>query len=192
MRNLQDLSIDNELESTVKKLIPLSLVAGVTLAAVMPFAAVSQDNPSATKGPAYPPELPIVFGGVPDIYDVAERLDHLRHFYTGKAARFRLAGALSSQETAIGIRADQQDEWRAYTAAMLALVPDAGTVRALAGAPDEDPAGPEAFGRIEALADVLSVYGEKGAALKTAVENLRAALTEEQLEASRFPRLTLR
>lgn len=65
MRNLQDLSIDNELESTVKKLIPLSLVAGVTLAAVMPFAAVSQDNPFAIKGPAYPPELPIVFGAFP-------------------------------------------------------------------------------------------------------------------------------
>ena len=192
MRNLQDLSIDNELENTVKKLIPLSLAAGVTLVAVMPFAAVSQDNPRAEIGPAYSPELPIVFGNYPDIYDVAERLDHLRHFYTGKAVRFRLAGALSSQEMILGIRADQQDEWRAYAAATLALVPDSGTVRSLVGTFDEDPIGPEAFGRIEALADVLSIYGEKGTALKAAVENLRATLTEEQLAASRFPRITLR
>ncbi|PVB59579.1 hypothetical protein [Labrenzia sp. 011] len=170
----------------------LSLVAGVAFAVALPFAAAAQVNPFALQCPEYSPEMPVVFGGYPDIHDVAERLDHLRKFYTGKVLRFRLAGALTLQETAIGIRADQQAEWRAYTRAALALVPDAATVRALAGAPDEDPAGPEAFGRIESLADVLSAYGEKGEALKTAIENLRGKLTQEQLEAARFPRISLR
>jgi len=176
----------------MNKSILLSLVAGATLAATMPFAATAQDSRFAYQCPDFSSEMPVVFGGYPDIYDVAERLEHLRQFYTGKVIRFRLARALNSQETAIGIRTDQQDEWRTYTAAVLALVPDSETVRALAGAPDEDPSGPEAFGRMFSLAEVLSSYSEKGEALKTAIENLREKLTQEQLESARFPRISLR
>lgn len=117
------------------------------------------------------------------------RLAAVRYTYTGALARFRLAGALSAQETAIGIRPDQQAAWRAYTDALLALVPKRDTVLSLIGAPGEKIEGPEAFGRAEALADALKDYAAKAETLKGAITALRAALTPEQLEAARVPRL---
>lgn len=117
------------------------------------------------------------------------RLVALRHTYTGALVRFRLASALSAQETAIGIRPDQQGAWRAYTDALIALVPKRNAVLSLIGAPDEKIEGPEAFGRAEALADALKDYAAKAETLKTAITALRTTLTPEQLEAARVPRL---
>jgi hypothetical protein len=66
---------------------------------------------------------------------------------------------LSIQETAIGIDAEQQPAWRAYTRALLATVPDRERVLAVIGSPDEAP--PQAFERADALADALIVYAAK-------------------------------
>lgn len=123
-----------------------------------------------------------------DPYSLQDRLDFVRHHYTGTLVRYRLASALSTQETAIGIRPDQQAAWRAYTNAVLALIPKRDTVLSLIGAPDEKAEGPEAFGRAEALADALKDYAAKADTLKAAITALRAALTPEQLEAARIPR----
>ncbi|MCM5554125.1 hypothetical protein [Pleomorphomonas sp. NRK KF1] len=117
------------------------------------------------------------------------RLAAVRHTYTGALLRFRLASALSAQETAIGIRPEQEAAWRAYTNALIALVPKRDAVLSLIGAPDEKLEGPEAFGRAEALADALKDYAAKAETLKGAITALRATLTPEQLEAARVPRL---
>ena len=100
-------------------------------------------------------------------------------------------GARSGQETAIGITVEQQEAWRTYTNALLALVPERERMLALLGAADgkDDPKGPEAFGRAEAVADTLIAYTTKAQALKAAVANLRGQLSRQQLEAARIPRL---
>lgn len=175
----------------MKKTVLFSLVAGALLLAAIPFAGMAQDQDAGASRPegAYDyRHLAASRDGFPDSYALMERLDDLRYYYTGKTIRFRLADMLSAQETAIGIRTDQKDAWRAYTEALLALVPDRKAVVSVIGGPDEDPKGPEAFGRMEALADALAVNAEKGQALKKAIADLRAKLTAEQLEAARMPR----
>ena len=138
-------------------------------------------------GPQFPG---FVGSGFSRLSAIAGRLDGIRDDYTGKAVRYRLAGLLAAQETAIGIRPDQMEAWRAYSEALLALIPDRATVVSLVGKPDEGPEGPEAFGRAEALSDALVNYADKARVLKQAITDLRAKLTSEQLEAARVPRLT--
>lgn len=135
-------------------------------------------------GPQFPG---FVGSGFSRLSAIAGRLDGIRDDYTGKALRYRLAGLLAAQETAIGIRPDQMEAWRAYSEALLALIPDRAAVVSLVGKPDE---GPEAFGRAEALSDALVNYADKARVLKQAITDLRAKLTSEQLEAARVPRLT--
>ena len=121
-------------------------------------------------------------------YSLRDRLDAVRHHYTGALMRFRLASALSAQETAIGIRPDQQAAWRTYTNALLALIPKREVVLSLIGVPDGNAEDPEAFERAEALADALKAYAAKADSLKAAITALRATLTPEQIEAARLPR----
>lgn len=176
----------------MKRTALLSLGAGGLLLVAVPFAGMAQDREAGGSRPEenydYRHDAETGYG-LPSVYALTERLNDLRYYYTGKAIRFRLAGMLSAQETAIGIRVDQQDAWRAYTNALLALIPDRDAVLSVIGAPDEDPKGPEAFSRVEALSDVLAGNAEKAQALKKAITELRAKLTPAQLEAARFPRL---
>ena len=69
------------------------------------------------------------------------------------------------------------------------MIPAREKVDGMFGNPDENPQGPEAFGRAEYMADMLSEYGDKARTLKQAITDLRAKLSPEQLEAARLPRL---
>ncbi|TZG33477.1 hypothetical protein [Agrobacterium sp. B1(2019)] len=176
----------------MRKTTLFSFGAGALLLTAVPFAGMAQGQDAGASRPEEAYDYRHYAGsgdGLPSFYALTDRLDDLRYYYTGKAIRFRLAGMLSAQETAIGIRADQQDAWRAYTNALLSLIPDRDAVLSVIGAPDEDPKGPEAFDRVEALSDALAAKAEKAQVLKRAITDLRAKLTPEQLEAARMPRL---
>ena len=174
----------------MKKRIIVSIAAGMISIASLPLVARAQD--AAATAPA---QTDVASGdwrarGTSGGDDFGARLDAVRRHYSGKLIRFRLAGMLATQETAIGIRSDQKDAWRAYTTALLALVPEREAMLDLIGDADEDPRGPEAFARAEAVADALADYATKATALKQAIMALRAALTPAQLEAARIPRLS--
>lgn len=174
----------------MKNRIIVSIAAGMISTASLPSVAGAQD--AATIEPAPMNRAAGDWSAHDDLtgHDFGARLDAVRRHYSGKLIRFRLAGMLATQETAIGIRTDQKDAWRNYTAALLALVPEREAMLDLIGDADEDPKGPEAFARAEAVADVLTDYATKAGALKQAITALRAALTPEQLEAARVPRLS--
>ncbi|KQT82180.1 hypothetical protein [Aurantimonas sp. Leaf443] len=128
----------------------------------------------------------------------------------------KVAAALATLETGIGIRSDQMDAWRAFTGAAVAFAqasgpaggmrpgmdrdarpasppPAAGQTppapggampdesEAEAGAPDEA-GGPTPFAMIDRMADGAIERGQKAQALKTALDQLRGALTPEQVE----------
>ncbi|MGV2064499.1 hypothetical protein [Agrobacterium sp. 22-226-1] len=176
----------------MKKTALFSFGAGALLLAAIPLAGMAQDQNTGASPTEdnYGCQRSVAYrNDFPGIRALADRLDDLRYYYTGKAIRFRLAGMLSAQETAIGVRADQKDAWRAYTEALLALVPDREAIISVLGAPDDDPKGPKAFGRAEALSDVMAGYADKAQALNKAIMDLRAKLTPEQLETARMPRL---
>ncbi|MGF9563059.1 hypothetical protein [Neorhizobium sp. JUb45] len=118
-----------------------------------------------------------------------ERAAFLRDHYTPKRMRLIISTGLSIQETAIGIRTDQQDVWRAYTNAVLAMVPEREIVTSLLGKDDENSQGPDSFARSEAIADMVLASNAKAETLKRAVTDLRAKLNPEQREAARLPRL---
>ncbi len=119
----------------------------------------------------------------------AERAAFLRDHYNPLRMRVLIASGLSIQETTIGIRTDQQDAWRAYTNAVLAMVPERQLVSNLFGKEGENPDGPDAFARPEAFADMLLASNAKAETLKRAITDLRTKLSPEQLEAARLPRL---
>ena len=174
----------------MKKRIIISIVAGLISTSSVPLAASAQD--ATMTAPALPDMLEGNWQayGESDGHDLAGRLDAVRRYYSGKLVRLRLAAMLAVQETAIGITADQKDVWRAYTKSLLALVPEREAMLELIGDADEDPRGPAAFARSEAIADMLTDYATKAAALKNAINALRSALSPEQLEAARVPRLS--
>lgn len=118
---------------------------------------------------------------------VAEAIGYVLYHYDGARARFRLATALAAQEVMIGIRSDQKDAWRAYTDALLAMLPDGQKIAGLQAAAREDPKGPPAFMRAEQLADMLANYAPKAEALKKAISELRTRLTPAQMDAARIP-----
>jgi Spy/CpxP family protein refolding chaperone len=101
-----------------------------------------------------------------------------RHGMRGHGMRgdpaMRLAKRLSAMETLIGIRSDQLDAWRAFTAASIDMV-------SRPPRPDKKPE-PEAFGMADRIADMAIARAEKAKALKEATAALRQKLTPEQLE----------
>ncbi len=89
------------------------------------------------------------------------------------AGPLALALVLSAQETALGIRTEQLDAWRAYADA----VQDAAAPANL-----QPPAKPEPFAVTGALAQQAVADGRKGQALLDARDALKAKLTPAQLE----------
>lgn len=169
-------------------------LVGASLATAAPLAALAQETASVrapAQVAAVPPDGAYGEDCAPPLALLADRLEMIRETYTGTRLRLVLAAALSVQETAIGITPEQQQAWRAYTNALLAMVPEREPVVALVGAGDgkDDLKGPAAFGRADALADLLIASAAKAEALKGAVANLRGKLTAQQLEAARIPRL---
>lgn len=84
-----------------------------------------------------------------------------------------LAGMLSAEEVAIGIRADQLDAWRDYTDALQALMVPPGPPAAQSGT---------AFGVASAFAERAQAQGKKAQVVMAALEKLKVKLTAEQLE----------
>lgn len=168
----------------------MRILAPILLSAALTGLAPQAASAAESAGPAGAEEAyGCVVHPMAGAFPIADALADAREHYTGQRARLLLAAALTVQETAIGIAPAQQEAWRAYTNAALALVPERERVLAVLGGTDEDPKGPPAFGRAEALADALLAYGAKAQALKQAIEALRGKLTPAQLEAARVPRL---
>lgn len=92
----------------------------------------------------------------------------------------RMAERLAAIETAIGIKSDQLDSWRAYTAALIGLMPepprDAKPPRE-----GDDGEGPKERILGERMADRMIEQAEKAKVFKKAAEELREKLTPEQL-----------
>jgi len=103
-------------------------------------------------------------------------------------ARLRLivGGLLAAQETTIGIRPDQMTAWRAYTSAIIAMLPTENTLAPwqahLSGSKRE------AFGIAEDIANAIIDRGDAARRLKDAIVALKAALTPEQLELAKLPK----
>jgi hypothetical protein len=96
----------------------------------------------------------------------------------GPDRAMKLATRLAAMETLIGIRSDQLDSWRAFTAAAIDFV-------SRPPRPEMKPDGAadrEAFDLADRMADAAIARGEKAKALKEAVAALRQKLTPEQIE----------
>jgi len=95
-----------------------------------------------------------------------------------------LAGlVLSAQETALGIRPDQQEAWRAYTSALIALLPTGETTKRWTDRQAREKA--EAFDLSDDLARVALERAAKAKTLQDAIVTLRIRLTDEQKDAAK-------
>jgi len=101
------------------------------------------------------------------------------HGMRGADRAMRLAKHLSTMETLLGIRSDQLDAWRAFTAAAIDFAsPSRPKPMDDADKPDRG----EAFAMADRMADRAIARAEKAKALKDAVAALRQKLTPEQLD----------
>lgn len=90
---------------------------------------------------------------------------------------------LSAQETALGIRPDQQEAWRAYTAALIAFLPTGEGIERWADPEKRAKAG--AFDLADDVAGIALARAPKAQALRDATARLKAVLTPEQTETAR-------
>lgn len=135
----------------------------------------------------------------------SEKRGHHRENGPGPAQRphelgIHLAGKLAAAEVYVGIKAGQEDAWRAYTSALIGFVdgmgPDAhgrepgehgqqpgpGVDGSTPPAERSRPEGPQSGTLFaERMADRAIEQGEKARTLKEAAEALRSALDDEQL-----------
>jgi hypothetical protein len=91
-----------------------------------------------------------------------------------------LASNLSAAETLIGVTADQQDAWRGYTNAVLAMFERPARPDVKPG--DKADAAKVPFAREERLIRNATDRAAKAADLSKAIEALKAKLTPEQLQ----------
>lgn len=101
---------------------------------------------------------------------------HFHHYGGGWGAApgLRLADRLATLEVYLGITAQQQDAWRAFTQAALAMVPNPEEMhRDMSGG---------AFDGIEHMTARLQHMADAGQKLEQAAQALKAVLTPEQIE----------
>lgn len=173
---------------------PAAILIATTIVATLPINASAQgghdypryDDSCGYDGPADYGDQSGVLGL--DDFSLAEIASYLRDSYNPVRLKFIAAGVLATQETVIGIRSDQQDEWRAYSNAVLAMLPAKNVIDPLLIDNENKAESPKAFVRAEQLADSVLAYTEKAQALKRAIGDLRGKLSPEQLESARFPR----
>jgi hypothetical protein len=91
-----------------------------------------------------------------------------------------LANNLNTTETLIGITADQQDAWRGYTNAVLAMFERPARPDVKPG--DKADAAKVPFAREERLIRMATDRAAKAADLSKAIEALKAKLTPEQMQ----------
>ncbi|MFA5956999.1 hypothetical protein [Hyphomicrobium sp.] len=90
-----------------------------------------------------------------------------------------VAALLAEAETEIGIRAEQLNEWRDFTDALLAITEPPQVPKTESQSPSAEP--PKSFALAMQLADTAIERAQKADALKKAIEVLRAKLTPDQL-----------
>ena len=102
------------------------------------------------------------------------------HGIRGARRAMWLAERLSAMETLLGIRPDQLDAWRAFTAAAINFVSPLRPKPPAEGDKPDDGGG--AFALAERMADRAIARADRAKALKDAIAALRQKLTPEQLE----------
>ncbi|TCT04252.1 Spy/CpxP family protein refolding chaperone [Aquabacter spiritensis] len=106
--------------------------------------------------------------------------------YNPARARLIVAILLGGQEIAIGITPEQSAAWRAYTDAVIAMLPTGARLAAFQAREHDAPATP--FALPEAVADAILANADAARRLKDAVVALRATLTPEQMARAELPR----
>ncbi len=89
---------------------------------------------------------------------------------------------LSAAETAIGIRVDQLDAWRAFSSAVVAMLEPPAPPPPPSAEADAGDETPDPFDRIEHLAAFIAERGRRAEAVEDAIDALRPVLTPEQTE----------
>ncbi|BCP51386.1 hypothetical protein K32_00030 [Kaistia sp. 32K] len=142
----------------------IATLASVSVAAIAP--AFAQPD-SATTG---------------DRGDMRRQHDgkHWGHGARSERIQMRIAQHLNTVETLIGIRADQQDAWRDYTNAVLAMFQR--PARPDASADEAKDAAKAPFAREERLIAITTERAAKAADLQKAIDALKAKLSQEQLQ----------
>lgn len=105
--------------------------------------------------------------------------------YDPARARLIVGALLAAQETAIGITPAQLPVWRAYTVAVIGILPTGERLAAWQAQQAKEPRKP--FAVPEAISDALLAKAEGARKLKDAITALRAALTPEQMKLAELP-----
>lgn len=100
-------------------------------------------------------------------------------------ARLIVGALLAAQETAIGITPAQLPVWRAYTVAVIAMLPTGERMALWQAQQIKEPRKP--FAVPEAIADAVLSKAENARKLKDAIAALRGALTPEQMKLAEVP-----
>lgn len=101
----------------------------------------------------------------------------------GEPSEAELASDLARLEVYVGIRVEQMNAWRDYTAALQDLLAPQRKLAGLYEQPPFDPPGPkDPFDREQKLADEVSRRGQAAERLEAAIAALRTTLTPAQLD----------
>ena len=105
--------------------------------------------------------------------------------YDPARARLIVGALLAAQETAIGITPAQLPVWRAYTVAVIGMLPSGERLALWQAQQAKEPRKP--FAVPEAISDALLAKAEGARKVKDAITALRAALTPEQMKLAELP-----
>lgn len=151
----------------------MSSVTGGALLATLGAATLGM-----TPGHAEPPEAVVEAAGpwscdMPDVeVEPGPVFDPLR-------ARLMAGVLLAAHETALGIRPDQMDAWRAYSSALAAMIPSGDRLERWRDTEKRSKA--EAFALVQDIAAAALERARKAERLQETANALKASLSPEQL-----------